>query len=174
MTLNRSSSLEKQLSKAAGEALVTYKLSRRGWLVINANSGVQNMPNFDLIAMRGDDRVTIQVKAAKSRTHCPLSGTYRPDGMYFNSKDGPKADVIAFVRLGEVDEGEVYLVPVEEANSIAKELGDYHAARKASKGSSLRFPIWCRVKGVTAVEGEAAAMERIVAWRDADLSAARG
>jgi len=39
MSLNRSSGINKQLSKAAGESLVVYKLSRRGWLVVNANSG---------------------------------------------------------------------------------------------------------------------------------------
>jgi len=109
MSLNRSSGLDKQLSKAAGEALVTYKLSRRGWLVVNTNSGVQNMPNFDLIAMKDDRRVTVQVKSGRDKNKVPLSGVYRENGIYFNTKEGPKADVVAFVRLSPDEEDEVFL-----------------------------------------------------------------
>ena len=131
MSLNRSSGINKQLSKAAGESLVAYKLSRRGWFVVNANSGVQNMPNFDLIAMKDDRRVTIQVKAAKDSHQVPMAGVYREDGQYYNTKDGPKAYVVAMVRLdpkGEDDD--VFFVPAKEANDIAREYGDGHAINR--------------------------------------------
>jgi Holliday junction resolvase len=86
-SLNRSSRLKKQLSKAAGEAIVTYKLSRQGWLVVNANSGIQNISNLDLIAMKGKKRITIQVKAARDKKHIQLAGKFKSDGRYFNTKE---------------------------------------------------------------------------------------
>lgn len=169
MSLNRSSGINKQLSKAAGESLVAYKLSRRGWLVVNANSGVQNMPNFDLIAMKEDRRVTIQVKAAKSGDQIPMAGIYREDGRYYNAKDGPKADVVAMVRLdpkGEDDD--VFFVPIEEANDIAREYGDAHAIHKRERGSSLNFPMWARVKGTSKSPDTKRAMERLMAYKASD------
>ena len=166
MSLNRSSGINKQLSKAAGESLVVYKLSRRGWLVVNANSGVQNMPNFALIAMKEDRRVTIQVKAAKSGHQVPMAGIYREDGRYYNNKDGPKADVVAMVRLdpkGEDDD--VFIVPTEEANDIAREYGDAHAIEKKKRGSSLNFPMWARVKGTSKSPDTKRAMERLAVYK---------
>ena len=64
MSINPSTAIDKALSKAAGESYVTYKLARKGWMAVNANSGVANMPNVDLIGLRHDKRITIQIKAA--------------------------------------------------------------------------------------------------------------
>ena len=167
--LNQSTSLAKQLSKAAGESFVTYRLSRKGWLVINANSGVQNMPNFDLIAMKDDRRVTVQVKTGRDPSHISMAGTYREDGIYFNTKDGPKADVVAFVRLDPSGKDDVFFVPVRRANTIAKALANSEAKIKRARGSSLHFPIWARVKGATKRKHGQRAMAKVLPFRDADI-----
>ncbi len=169
-SLNPSTALAKQLSKAAGESLVTYRLSRRGWLVVNANSGVQNMPNFDLIAMKDDHRITVQVKTGRHGFQVALAGNYREDGQYFNTKDGPAADVIAFVRLDpNEEEDDVFFVPVDVANEITRQLAEAGAEEKRSRGSSTRFPVWCRIKGNTQSTSTNAAKNALLPYRDADL-----
>ena len=170
-SLNRSSGLSKQLSKAAGEQLVSYLLTRRGWFVVNANSGVQNMANLDLIALKGKRRVTIQVKAGRAISHVPLAGTYKSNSnpLYFNTKEGPKADVVAFVRLDPKGDDEVFFVPVRQANTIARKLGEAEAAGKKKRGSSLNFPLWCRVNGKTSIPHQKAAMKKMLLWRNTKL-----
>lgn len=168
-SLNRSSLRAKQLSKAAGEAIVVYKLSRQGWLVVNANSGIQNIPNFDLIAMKGKRNLRIQVKAARGNSHVPLAGKYKLEGRYFNTKKGERADVVAFVALGTDDRYNIFFVPVNIANRLTRKLGDGEAKQKKKRGSSLNFPLWCRFKGKTSSPHKKAAMRKIQKFQDAVL-----
>ena len=92
MSINPSTAINKALSRAAGESYVAYKLARNGWMAVNANSGVANMPNVDLICLRDKKRIAVQVKSAKADKSIMLAGTYKADGVYFNAKEGPKAD----------------------------------------------------------------------------------
>jgi hypothetical protein len=166
MALYRSTVINKLLSKAAGESLVAYKLSRRGWLVVNANSGVQNMPNFDLIAMKEDRRVTVQVKTAKSPHSVSMAGVYREDGQYYNTKDGPTADVVSLVRLDPTGEDDdVFFLSAKKANYIAREYGEARSIGKRKRGSSLNFPMWVRVRGTTNVPELKQAMDRLMVFK---------
>lgn len=134
-------------SKAAGEALVCYKLARYGWLPVNANSGVANMPNLDVIALKGERRVTIQVKAAVGKGWTMFAGRAKPNGGYFNTKPGPKADYVVCVRLEPgSDDAVCFVMPVEKAEELACQLVSDHMAKPKRNGQSreLNFPVWIK------------------------------
>lgn len=155
MSINPSTAIDKALSKAAGESYVTYRLAREGWLAVNANSGVANMPNVDLIALKGDKRVTIQIKSAKANRAIPLAGNYKPDGVYFNAKTGPKADFViaALIHRDKVATPTCYVFPVAVANKVAQTHGRELADTPKRDGSvrSMTFPIWLKGDAVLAV-----------------------
>jgi len=148
---NFSTAEAKQLSRAAGEALVVYRLARLGWRAMNANVGFSNMPNLDLVALKGAWRVGIQVKAATADDNVPLAGAYRPEGRYFNAKEGPLADFVVAVQLHRPEKARnlrraetCYVLPVAEANRVAVDFG-VERARKLKRDGTVRsanFPIW--------------------------------
>ena len=148
MSINPSTAIDKALSKAAGESYVTYKLARNGWMAVNANSGVANMPNLDLIGLRHDKRITIQIKAAKADKSIPLAGSYKADGVYFNTKEGPKADFVVSVMIPRDGAASptCYVFPVDVANRLAQEYGDNWAKVPKRDGTkrSTTFPIWLK------------------------------
>ena len=155
---NLSTSEAKQLSRAAGEALVVYRLARRGWRAVNANAGFSNMPNLDLIALKEERRITIQVKGATADDNVPLAGSYRPDGRYFNAKEGPPADFVVAVQLHRPAKAELmglgeacFVLPVDEANRIAREFGEARVRKLKRDGSarSPNFPIWIHASELT-------------------------
>lgn len=149
MSINPSSAIAKALSRSAGEAYVAYMLARHGWLAVNANGG-SNMPNVDIVALKGNKRITLQVKAAKADKSIPLAGTFKPDGKYFNTKDGPKADFVVAVMLPRDVKiaPACYIFPAKSANRIANKIGRSIAGKPKRDGSkkSLTFPIWLKGK----------------------------
>jgi len=154
MRINKSTHIT---SKVAGETLVSYKLARRGWTPISANSGYANFPNLDLIALKLGKRITIQVKAAVGRGWVMFSGRAKAAGKYFNGKDGERADFIACVRLEpDKDDADCYVMPADVAESLAQEHVRMHLAKPKRDGSAreLNFPVWIK-------------QHAIVQWRDA-------
>lgn len=134
-------------SKAAGEALACYKLARRGWLPVNVNSGVSNMPNLDLIAFKGKRQVTIQVKAAVGKGWTMFSGRAKPEGGYFNTKPGPKAEFAVCIRLEpESDEAVCYVMPIKTAERLSRQLVREHMKKPKRDGGAreLNFPVWIK------------------------------
>lgn len=149
MSINPSSAIAKALSRAAGEAYVSYSLARFGWLAVNTNVGL-NMPNVDIVALKGKRLITIQVKAAKADKSVPLAGSFKADGTYFNSKIGPQADFVVAVAIPRKIEvvPVCYVFPVKAANKLAKKIGNRIAHTKKRDGSqrSQTFPIWLKGK----------------------------
>ena len=148
---NFSTAEAKQLSRAAGEALVVYRLARLGWRAMNANVGFANMPNLDLVALKGACRVGIQVKAATADDNVPLAGAYRPEDRYFNAKEGPLADFVVAVQLHRPAKAQslgraetCYVLPVAEANRVAVDFGVARVRKLKRDGTarSANFPIW--------------------------------
>ena len=135
--------INKNLSKAAAESFVVYCLSRRGWWVINANSGVQNMPNVDLVAMKDKVNINIQVKARQDKKRVAFSG-FREKGELFNSKDGPKANFLVSVLLNPNDifSATCFILPIKEAERIGqKHRAQWSATLKRDGGTRKGFPI---------------------------------
>lgn len=138
-------------SKAAGEALVCYMLARHGWLPVNVNGGVSNMPNIDLIAFRDGKQVNIQVKAAVGKDWTMFAGRAKDNHGYFNSKPGPKADYAVCVSLEPNSVAAIcYVMPVRVAERLARREVRLHM-QKPKKGKqgraakrSLNFPVWIK------------------------------
>jgi hypothetical protein len=155
MRINKSTHMT---SKIAGETLVSYKLARRGWTPISANSGYANFPNLDLIAIKPGKRVTIQVKAAIGRQAWVMfAGRVKATEPYFNGKEGERADFIACVRLQQgKDDADCYVMPAEAAERLAREHARNYLAKPKQDGSAreANFPIWIK-------------QDAIAQWRDA-------
>lgn len=144
---NPSTAEAKQLSKAAGESYVVYQLARHCWHAAIANAGSAIMPNVDIIAFKGERRITLQVKATRADKAVPLAGMHQPDGHYFNSKDGPKADFIVCVILHRgSDDSTCCILPVGLAGSLARKFGDERMAspKRDGRQRSAKFPICIR------------------------------
>lgn len=107
---------------AIGEATVVAELLWNGWSPVNINSFVSQAPNIDLLAAKGHQKVAIQVKASGPKSKSMLQVGYtKGREKVFNSKEGPQADFIVFVRLFKARDHECYIVPVAEAERAARQ-----------------------------------------------------
>lgn len=106
---------------ALGERLVETALIWHGWAPANLNQLLKTAPNVDLLAMKGTTKISIQVKASGPNSKNMLQLGYGGKGSVFNNKDGPLADYVAFVRIFDLFDHEIYVVPVAEAERAAME-----------------------------------------------------
>jgi hypothetical protein len=134
-----------------GELEVELQLARKGWHPIRLDTA-RMAPNIDLLAIKGRNRVAIQVKttAAESHSHSDClffgyaTGYLRKKAKIFNAKDGPLiADVIVGVSYQE--KGTRFVVmPVAFAEALCCRACDYWSAVPTRKGGarSASFPIY--------------------------------
>ena len=94
---------------AIGEELVKYNLLARDWDVINLNAVGNNRPNADLLAVKGNKVVRVQVKTSKYKDAVQL-GWIGDEGTNVNGKDGDPADF--FVLVGHVSPNNYTIVIV--------------------------------------------------------------
>jgi hypothetical protein len=106
---------------AIGEKLVEVALLQNNWAPVNLNNSIRHAPNVDILAAKGNRQVAIQVKTAGPNSKSMLSLGYGQNDSVFNTKPGPRANFIVFVRLLSVKDHELYIVPVEEAERAARE-----------------------------------------------------
>ncbi len=138
--------------KAIGERIVANELTYRGWLAVNTNSGEENSPNIDIIALKDGKRVTIQVKStnAKCKNHSYHLGRYQKDDgeCYFNTKAGVKADFVVAVYLFSPNNYSCLITPIKEAESMCQQHGAYWANKPKKDGAqrSTNFPIYIEAK----------------------------
>jgi hypothetical protein len=123
------------VTKAICESLVIIELLRKAWHVVNLNA-VNNTPNADLIAIKGDRRITIQVKGTDGgvgrpfRHHVSFSRTctkYLNERQpFFNSKTGP---VSADFFIGVTQAAEILptflIMPIDDAEKMARQIADW-------------------------------------------------
>jgi hypothetical protein len=140
----------KNSTKAIGERIVANEMTFAGWLVVNTNSGEENSPNFDLIGLKGDLRVTVQVKATRSKSGDEESfhfGRYRADAVYFNSKDGPKCDFVVAVNFSSPKVYNCLVMDTGRANNIAdKHAKGWWNTPKKDGGQRKPFPVYVSIK----------------------------
>lgn len=116
---------------AIGESIVITELLWQGWSPVNLNGIIRQAPNVDILAAKGTQQIAIQVKTAGLNSKSMLQLGYKTDGSVFNSKDGPVADYVVFVRLLGHRDHECYVVPVAEAERVASETAaDWSATLK--------------------------------------------
>lgn len=133
--------IKKILVAPAGEALVTYQLSKEGWFVINANGGVNNMPNFDLMAMNDKQQiVSIQVKSSTTNDANVGSMTGKKIKTINDREGAPKADIVAFVKLCENDD-EIRYVSAEKIIPIIRKYACAYGPKR-KKTFPLNIPVW--------------------------------
>lgn len=106
------------------ESIVVNELLWHGWAPANLNAHIKNAPNVDILAAKGDTKVALQVKASGPTSKSMLQLPSPENGRLFNLKQGPQADFIIFVRLFSLQNYECYIVPVEEAERVARIIGD--------------------------------------------------
>jgi hypothetical protein len=130
-------------SKAIGERIIANELTYRDWLVVNANSGEQNAPNLDLIAIKDNKRITIQVKSCDGGNLFLLGWGFNKDKKYFNTRVGPKADFIATVIIETPSKYKYLILPVKKAEEIAREYGKFYSDKPKKNGDKRSdiFPI---------------------------------
>ena len=130
-------------SKAIGERIIANELTYKGWLVVNANSGEQNAPNLDLIAIKDNKRITIQVKSSDGGNLFLLGWGFNENKKYFNTKNGPKTDFIATVIIEAPSKYKYLILPVKKAEEIAKKCGEIYSNKPKKNGEkrSNIFPI---------------------------------
>lgn len=104
---------------AIGEKLIELGLLWNGWAPANLNQSVKNAPNVDLLAAKGNKTVSLQIKTSGPNSQSMLQLGYKSEKGVFNTKDGPKAEFIIFVRLFDKEQYEIYVVPFEEAERVA-------------------------------------------------------
>ena len=128
------SSLTATAIGAIGERIVANELTFRGFLAVNANSGEENSPNCDLIALKDGQRRTIQVTATNASSHKVqyFLGYYKEVGHHFNTKTGPKADVVIAVYLYSLVNYSCLILPIKDAGRVCRQHGAHPA-----------FSIWC-------------------------------
>lgn len=105
---------------AIGENIAITQLLWHGWAPSNLNAIVSNTPNVDILAIKNDCTISIQVKTSGPTSKNMLQLGYSGSEQVFNTKRGPKADFIVFVRLFDPHHHECYVVPVEEAERVAQ------------------------------------------------------
>ena len=143
-------SLSSNAIKALGERIVSNELTYRSWLAVNTNSGEENSPNIDLIALKDEKRVTVQVKSTRAASHRGqyFFGYYREEGAYFNTKKGPKADFVVAVYVDSPADYTCLILPADEAERMCHQHGTHwiHVPKKNGERRSPNFPIYLDVK----------------------------
>lgn len=84
---------------AIGESTVITQLLWHGWAPANLNAVIRNAPNVDILAAKNDTTIAIQVKASGPTSKNMLRLGHSSNHIVFNTKNGPRADFIVFVRL---------------------------------------------------------------------------
>jgi hypothetical protein len=119
----KSKSLEKcepVFTGPIGENIVMNELLWHGWAPANLNLHIKNAPNVDILAAKGDKKVAIQIKTGGIGSKSMVQLGYYEDGKpIFNSRSGPNADFVIFVRLFGHRDFECYVVPIDIAESTA-------------------------------------------------------
>ncbi len=113
--------MSSQFIGAIGERLVEADLLWSGWVPVNLNQSIKMAPNIDVIAAKGAQKVALQIKTAGPNSKSMVQLGYGGKGSVFNSKEGPIADFVIFVRLFDRMHHEFYVVPVNEAERVAQE-----------------------------------------------------
>lgn len=138
-----------------GELLVELKLVELGWHVARLNAQ-QVSVNTDLIAIKGDYRVSIQVKTTDgsgNHTHADSihfgrASAYLRDGTpFFNTKIDPlTADVVVGVNY-KPDGSRFIVLPVGLAETLCRKHADYWSsvAKRDGKRRADEFPIYMRL-----------------------------
>ena len=138
--------------KAMGERIISNELAAEGWRVVNANAGEENFPNLDLIALRGDILAKIQVKSSKATSHpygFRMGGfnTYYKNGdengYFFNSKEGPQANILISVYIKSPKEYRYIALPIKKAEERARKSGEkwYETPKRDGNTRSPKFPV---------------------------------
>lgn len=105
----------RQVAGAMGENLVMNELLWRGWLAANINGAIKQAPNVDLIAAKGSRSVHLQVKASTDMANDLIEVGRGKKDRYFNSKQGPLAHFVIFLKIKSPLDYECYVVPVDIA-----------------------------------------------------------
>jgi hypothetical protein len=111
---------------AIGEELVKYNLLARDWDVINLNAVGNNRPNADLLAVKGNKVVRIQVKTSKYMDAVQL-GWIGERGTNVNSKVGDPADFFALVGHAAPNKYSIVIVPAEHMKNWEDRCRQTHA-----------------------------------------------
>ena len=126
---------------AIGEKLVELSLLWNGWVPANLNQSVRNAPNIDILAAKDNQTVSIQIKTSGPNSQSMLQLGYKSANGVFNTKNGPKAEFIIFVRLFDKEEYEIYIVPFEEAERVAMQTYlDWKKTPKIDGTKRKRYP----------------------------------
>lgn len=133
--------MDNQLRGALGENIIINELLYRGWLAQNLNISINNAPNVDVIALKEDKKVNIQVKAA-SLSQPDVRTSHGKKDNFLNGKEGPLADFVIFVRIENPKIYDVYVVPVEIAEKEISRCYHLWLERPKLDGSkrSEKFP----------------------------------
>jgi hypothetical protein len=136
-----------------GELEVEAALVRRGWHPVRLDR-MQVSANVDIIAVKGQQKVAIQVKAGSGwghshakYLHLGRALSYLRDGKsVFNSKVSPLiSDVVIAVVCGKEAGSRFVVMPIAFAETIARAHADYWyrvATRTESGQRTDRFPIY--------------------------------
>lgn len=160
------SKLSSNAVKAIGERVVANELTYRGWVAINANSGEENAPNIDIIALNKNKRITIQVKSSTASSHKGhyFLGYKKGDNAHFNTKYGPIADYIIAVYIFSPTNYTCLVLPVNEAERVCT-IHNKHWMSKLKRDGNIRsenFPVY--IKEDHAQEYGVSIGEYIEAW----------
>lgn len=104
------------------ESIVATQLLWHGWIPVNLNATMSNAPNVDILAIKGDKKIALQVKASGPTSKSMLQLGTPVDDCVFNLKNGPKADMVVFVRLFSPHDYECYVVPLAEAEKAVRKI----------------------------------------------------
>ena len=157
--------------KAIGERIVANELTFRGWIAVNVNSGEENAPNIDLIALKNHKRITIQVKTTSAQSHKDqfFLGYHRENGSYFNEKAGPKADFLACVYIHSPKNYSCLVIPISKAEKLCINHGLYWVNKPKRNGDvrSPKFPVFVGVKH--SKEYKFPVQDYVDAWHQLDV-----
>ena len=148
--LDGSRRLRPNAVKALGERIVANELTFRGWLAVNTNSGEENSPNIDLIALKDEKRVTIQVKTTSARSHKGqhFMGYYKEGGGYFNTKNGPSCDFVVAVYVYSPARYSCLVLRTGDAEQMCRQHGNYwvNVPKRNGERRSPKFPVYLSVE----------------------------
>ncbi|HEX6959961.1 MAG TPA: hypothetical protein VF194_18405 [Ferrovibrio sp.] len=110
--------VDTQSTGAHGEVIVLHELLWRGWLPANVNFVVRNARNVDVVALKGDKRVTLSVKTSGKKSN----GNFQLGKLEFNAHSGAKAEYVVFVIIGQksAKEYRCFVVPIQVAEREVK------------------------------------------------------
>ena len=123
-----------------GEISVELELTKRGWLVGNFNSNIQNAAIYDLFAVKQNNKKLIRVKSYKlfDKGKGTIQYTAKKNGEIFLELIKENKD--DFVIMCGVEDGavrEFFIIPTLEVSKVMKESNQiYH--RGAKKDGSKR------------------------------------